>query len=475
MKKNDLVELNITDLSDDGMGIGRAMGTVLFVQNAFPGDRIEALILKLKKNYGFAKLVRILEPSASRIDSECPVCTKCGGCSLSCMTYESQLRFKQKKVFDCMNRIGGLNISENNPVLRDIIGMDDAKNYRNKAQYPVGTSKEGRVVTGFYGFHSHNVIPSEGCMLQHKINVPIMRTVRDFIEENGLTVYNEATGKGLVRHVLTRVGFATHEVMVCIVINGESLSKRNCGKDELASSLADQCREAVSTYSDGSYSLKSFTLNVNKDNTNVVLGRKLIPVLGDPFIHDFIGEVRFRISPLSFFQVNPKMTKRLYDIALEFAGLTGNETVFDLYCGIGTISLFLAKMAAKVIGIEIVPDAIRDAKENAKLNGITNAEFLCGAAEDVFPDLYEKRGDEVKADVVVVDPPRKGCDQKLLETIVTMLPQRIVYVSCDPATLARDIAFLAGHTYSVMAIQPVDQFPATVHVECVVLLSKTTE
>ena len=469
-KKNELVTIEITDMGSGGEGIGRADGFTLFVKGAVVGDVIEAKILKAKKTYGYAKIEKILQPSEYRVEPVCPVAGRCGGCQLQSMSYASQLAWKERKVKGCLERIGGVSFAEDNeresdkPEFLPILGMEDYLAYRNKAQFPVGKDKNGNIVTGFYAGHSHAIIPSTSCAIQAPVNEVICKTVCEHMEQYKIAPYEEENHTGLVRHILTRVGAATGEVLVCLIVNGKSLPK--------AEILAEKLREVVEQQK---LTLKGVCLNVNREKTNVILGSEIIPVWGDTYITDYIGEVSFRISPLSFYQVNPKQTKVLYEKALEFAGLTGNEVVWDLYCGIGTISLFLAKKAKKVYGVEIVPQAIEDAKQNAIRNNISNAEFFVGAAEDVLPAKYKESGGSMRADAIVVDPPRKGCDETLLQTVVNMEPKRVVYVSCDPATLARDVKFLEEKGYKLRKAQPVDMFPFTEHCENVVLFFKEIE
>lgn len=463
-KKNELVTIEITDMGSGGEGIGRADGFTLFVKGAVVGDVIEAKVLKAKKNYGYAKIEKILRPSECRVEPVCPVAGRCGGCQLQSMSYSSQLAWKERKVKGCLERIGGVNFADtgdvpenDRPQFLPVLGMEDCLAYRNKAQFPVGRDKNGKIVTGFYAGHSHAIIPSTTCAIQAPVNEVICKIVCEHMERYNITPYDEESHTGLVRHILTRVGAATGEVLVCLIVNGKSLPK--------AEMLAERLKTAVE-------GLKGVCLNVNREKTNVILGNEIIPVWGETYITDYIGEVSFRISPLSFYQVNPKQTKVLYEKALEFAGLTGNEIVWDLYCGIGTISLFLAKKAKQVYGVEIVPQAIEDAKQNAIRNNITNAEFFVGAAEDVLPAKYKESGGSMRADVIVVDPPRKGCDEALLRTVVDMEPKRVVYVSCDPATLARDVKYLEENGYQLRKAQPVDMFPFTEHCETCVLLTK---
>lgn len=451
-EKNQILEVTIEDITDTGEGIGHVNGITLFVKNAIPGDVCRARVLKAKKTYAFARVEEMLSYAPGRVTPACEVASMCGGCQLSYMSYEEQLRLKEKKVRDCITRIGGFADARILP----IIGMDSPKAYRNKGQFPVGEGRDGRPVLGFYAGHSHRIIPTEGCGMLWKGHEEILSVVRRFLETSGVKPYCEETGKGLLRHVLIRKGFATGEIIVCLIINGDKLPNAGMLWEAL-------CRVP---------GVVGLCLNVNKEQTNVILGDRLIPLYGKAYIKDYIGDICFEISPMSFYQVNPVQTKVLYDTALSFAGLTGTETVWDLYCGIGTISLFLAKAAGKVYGVEIVPEAIADAKKNASLNGITNAEFFVGAAEEVFPRLVKERPD-IGADVIVVDPPRKGCDSVLLETMLRMNPRRIVYVSCDPATLARDLRLLCEKDYRLEKVQPVDQFPGSVHVETVVGLQRT--
>ena len=448
-QKNDILTVTIEDMGHDGEGIGKADGYTLFVKDAVIGDVIEAKIMKAKKNYAYARLMRILEPSPHRVEPVCPMARPCGGCQLQMMDYQEQLRFKQKKIEDNLRRIGGFEQIPMEPIL----GMEQPFRYRNKAQFPVGTDKEGNLVTGFYAGRTHDIINNRNCYLGVEENRQVLDVVLGWMEEYGVPAYDEKTGTGLVRHILIRYGFKTGEMMVCLVINGERVPKQEA--------LVERLREISG--------MTSITTSTNQERTNVIMGSKIRTLWGTPYISDYIGEVKYQISPLSFYQVNPVQTEKLYGTALEYAGLDGNETVWDLYCGIGTISLFLAQKAKKVYGVEIVPAAIEDARRNAELNGITNAEFFVGKAEEVLPEMYAKG--EARADVIVVDPPRKGCDAALLETVVKMQPERIVYVSCDSATLARDLKWLCAEGYELKRVRGVDMFPMTGHVETVVLLS----
>lgn len=466
LKKDDCVTLAIKDIGTGGEGIGSVDGYTLFVKDAIIGDVIEAKVIKAKKNYGYGRLIKIITPSEDRVEPKCPVARQCGGCQIQEMSYEAQLRYKEKLVRDNLERIGGLTDFEIYPV----IGMDEPYHYRNKAQYPVGRDKNGKLVMGFYAGRTHYIIDNTDCCIGAEVNKDILAAVRQYMEENNVSAYDEESHKGLVRHILIRTGFHTGQIMVCIIINGSSLPEAN----KLISRL-----ESIN-------GMTSIMININRDKTNVILGQQCKTLWGKSYIEDSICGITYQISPLSFFQVNPMQTEKLYKKAMEYADLKGNETVWDLYCGIGTISLFLASKAKKVYGVEIVPQAIEDARSNAARNNIANAEFFVGKAEEVVPEFYEKmkeraaQGNEeaqrsITPDVVVVDPPRKGCDETLLETMVKMSPKRIVYVSCDSATLARDLKYLSAKGYKVEKVQPVDQFGHTVCVECVVRLSlKTT-
>lgn len=450
VKKNEVYNIEIGGMTHEGQGVGRIDNFTVFVDGAIKGEEVEIKLIKVNKNYAVGKLLKLIKASPDRIEPACKVYNRCGGCSLQHMNIKAALKFKTDMVIENIRRIGKLK----DIVVHNTIGMENPFNYRNKAQYPVGKLKD-ELVVGFYAKKSHDIVDSPYCMIQHSVSDKAKLLVKTFLKENKISVYDEATGKGLVRHVMTRVGFNTGEVMVVLVLNGKSLPHR----DKLVNLLTGEIPE-----------IKSIVLNVNTANTNIILGARNIVIFGEENITDYIAKFRFKISPLSFFQVNPLQTEVLYNKALEYAGLTGEETVFDLYCGIGTISLFLSEKAKKVYGVEVVEEAIRDAKENAKLNDVNNVEFIVGEAERVIPDMYQKG---LKADVVVVDPPRKGCDEVLLDTLVSMAPDRIVYVSCNPATLARDLGFLAERGFEVLEVQPVDMFPWSSHVETVTLLYKT--
>ncbi len=524
-QKNEIVELQITDLGSEGEGIGKIDGFPFFVKGALPGDTIRASVMKAKKNMAFARLQEILTPSPDRIEAPCPVFGRCGGCQLMHLSYPAQLRYKEQKVKNALQRIGGIAEEELDAVMEPILGMTanpTPLRYRNKTQVPFGKDREGNTIYGFYAGRTHAVIPCKDCLLGAEENKDILEIVRQWMEENHVQPYDETNGRGLLRHVLIRKGFHTTEnedlpdgkslkrlkvpnprsgcdkefeefpmtgagspkqslgadIMVCLVINGKKLPKKEMLCERLAAIPG----------------MHSISISVNEENTNVIMGDTCETLWGESSIRDTICRwdeqgpktedgITYNISPLSFYQVNPVQTEKLYTTALEYAGLTGNETVWDLYCGIGTISLFLAKSAKQVYGVEIVPQAIADAKENTKRNGITNAQFFVGAAEEVLPAYY--RGDATgspeqnsgadmrRPDVIVVDPPRKGCDIACLETMVQMQPQRIVYVSCDPATLARDVKYLREQGYRLQRVRACDMFPNSFHVETVVRLQRT--
>ena len=448
-RKNDIVTLEIVDCGTDGEGIGKADGFTVFVKDAVIGDTVTAKIMKAKKNYGYGRLMEILNASPYRVEPVCPSARQCGGCQLQAVSYEEQKVFKEKKLRGHLERIGGFT----NLPMEPLIGMDEPYHYRNKAQFPVGRNKEGKIVTGFYAGRTHAIIENRDCALGIPENKDVLDRVIAHMEKYNIAPYDEVTGKGLVRHIFVRYGFFTGELMVCLIINGQDLPHQR----ELVEKLCEIP------------GMTSISLNMNKKRSNVILGDKVKTIWGKEYITDKIGDISYEISPLSFFQVNPQQTWKLYSKALEYADLHGEETVWDLYCGIGTISLFLAQKAKFVRGVEIVPAAIEDAKRNAQINHIENVEFFVGKAEEVLPREYEKNG--VYADVIVVDPPRKGCDAMLLKTILKMQPKRVVYVSCDSATLARDLRFLCDNGYELKKVCGVDQFPQTVHVESIVLLS----
>ena len=461
MNKNDIVTVEITDIGVSGEGIGHVDGYTLFIKDAVIGDVVEAKVMKAKKNYGYARLMKVITPSEYRVEPKCAFARRCGGCQIQEMSYDRQLVFKDQKIRGNLERIGGFTKDRIDTVMQPVVGMEHPFGYRNKAQFPFGTDKEGNPITGFYAGRTHDIIANTDCALGVEQNKEILEIILQYMRENKIKSYNEKTGKGLIRHALIRYGFKTKEIMVCLVINGKKLPK--------AERLIEKLIQIEG--------MTSITISPNTRRDNVIMGDSYEILWGQGYITDYIGNVKYQISPLSFYQVNPVQTEKLYGLALEYADLKGDETVWDLYCGIGTISLFLAQKAKQVYGVEIVPQAIDDAKENAKINAIDNAEFFVGKAEEVLPEYYaeyerEHNGETAHADVIVVDPPRKGCDETLLETIVKMQPEKVVYVSCDSATLARDLKYLCANGYEIKMCRGVDQFPQSVHVETVVLLSQ---
>ena len=460
MNKNDIVTVEITDIGVSGEGIGHVDGYTLFIKDAVIGDVVEAKVMKAKKNYGYARLMKVITPSEYRVEPKCAFARRCGGCQIQEMSYDRQLVFKDQKIRGNLERIGGFTKDQIDTVMQPVVGMEHPFGYRNKAQFPFGTDKEGNPITGFYAGRTHDIIANTDCALGVEQNKEILEIILQYMRENKIKSYDEKTGKGLIRHALIRYGFKTKEIMVCLVVNGKKLPK--------AERLIEKLIQIEG--------MTSITISPNTRRDNVIMGDSYEILWGQGYITDYIGNVKYQISPLSFYQVNPVQTEKLYGLALEYADLKGDETVWDLYCGIGTISLFLAQKAKQVYGVEIVPQAIDDAKENAKINAIDNAEFFVGKAEEVLPEYYaeyerEHNGETAHADVIVVDPPRKGCDETLLETIVKMQPEKVVYVSCDSATLARDLKYLCANGYEIKMCRGVDQFPQSVHVETVVLLS----
>ena len=444
LSKNKEYVVDIVDIGQGGVGIGKYEGFTVFVEGGLIQDKVKVRINKSKKNYAVGDIVEIIEKSPFRVDRICSDDLKdCGGCQIQELDYNKQLELKTNEVKQVISRIGKLE----NVEIHETIGMQSPCRYRNKAQFPI-QNINGSTAIGFYKKKSHDVIPTDMCVIQHDINDKIIKIIKTYIQAYNVSIYNETTHTGVLRHLVTKVGFTTNEVMVVLVANGTNLPHLN----ELASVLKENI-----------LGFKTLVLNVNKAKTNVILGKENKVIYGNGKINDYIGDLVFEISPLSFFQVNPVQTEVLYNKALEYAELKENDTVFDIYCGIGSISLFLAQKATKVYGIEIVEDAIKDAKINAKLNNLNNVEFYVGKAEEVVPKMYSEGK---TANVVVVDPPRKGCDEKVLDTIVSMKPDRVVYVSCNPSTLARDLAYLDERGYKCVEIQPVDMFPHTMHVEC---------
>ena len=537
IQKNDRMTVRIHDIGTEGEGIGKADGFTLFVKDAVPGDVVEARIVKVKKNYAYARMEKVITPSPFRVEPKCAYHRQCGGCQLQALTYEKQLQFKQDKIRHNLVRIGGFDEAEVDKKTEPIIGMEDPWHYRNKAQYPIGRSREGKIVTGFYAGRTHSIIANTDCALGAAENREILEIILQYMEKNEVSAYDEAAGSGLVRHVLIRKGFTSGEIMVCLVINkdmtklsykfqvkntadrrdyksGQEVKEDQYGQRRYHNILPQQA-ELLKKLS-AVKGMTSVSVSVNQECSNVIMGKDVYTIWGKDTISDTIHvrdmnkpgypltgkELIFSISPLSFYQVNPLQTEKLYSLALEYAGLTGEETVWDLYCGIGTISLFLAGSAKKVYGVEVISQAVEDARENARRNGIRNVEFFTGKAEEVLPAFYAKRQAEntevcrggmnhgsraagkvgsaaedkeigvmLHPDVIVVDPPRKGCDEACLATMLKMKPDRIVYVSCDSATLARDLKVLCEGGYELKRIRGVDQFGMTVHVETVCLLS----
>ena len=526
--KNEHVTVTIEDMGIDGEGIGKVDGFTLFVKDAVVGDTVEAKIVKNKKTYAYARSEKVLTPSPFRVEPKCPYYRQCGGCQLQAMSYEKQLEYKQEKIRNNLIRIGGFSPEYIDSLMEPIVSSEHPFRYRNKAQYPVGTNREGRIITGFYAGRTHSIIANTDCLLGAEENQEILKLVIEHMEKYGISAYDETTGKGLVRHVLIRKGFTSGEIMVCFVINkdvtkvsymtsdefahnqgyyqgnnnSDNNSENNQGKGLAAFEFIPEQGELLRKLGQIK-GMTSVSVSINRQQTNVIMGKDIYTIWGQSDISDtihvrdmsregypFTGkELTFHISPLSFYQVNPYQTEKLYSLALEYADLTGRETVWDLYCGIGTISLFLAQRARKVYGVEIIPQAIEDARENARRNGITNAEFFVGKAEEVLPEFYEG-GDKIvlgevgnesdkdsgsleemlHPDVIVVDPPRKGCDDACLNTMLRMQPQRIVYVSCDSATLARDLKVLCDGGYEVKKIRGVDMISQGVHGECVIMM-----
>lgn len=450
LSKDKMYVVEIVDIGQGGVGIGKFEGFTVFVDGGLVKDKIKVKITKSKKNYAVGEIVEILEPSPYRVERKCSKELKeCGGCQIQELDYKEQLNVKTNEVKQVISRIGKLD----DVVIHNALGMEEPFRYRNKAQFPI-QKVDGVPVIGFYKKKSHDIIPTDQCIIQHDVNDKIIKIIKTYIRAYKVSIYDEKTHTGVLRHLVTKVGFTTKEVMVVLVANGRKLPYLN----ELASVL----KENIPGF-------KTLVVNVNREKTNVILGNENRVIYGDGKINDNIGDLVFEISPLSFFQVNPVQTEVLYNKALEYANLGENDTVFDIYCGIGTISLFLAQKAKKVYGIEIVEEAIKDAKINAKINNLDNVEFYVGKAEEVVPKMY-KQGK--RANVVVVDPPRKGCDENVLDTIVSMEPDRVVYVSCSPSTLARDLNYLDERGYKCLEVQPVDMFPHSVHIENVALIVK---
>jgi len=447
VKKNDRLTVFVEDLTHDGQGVAKVDGYPIFIKGALPDEKVEVHVVKALKKYGFAKLIEIEQASPFRVAAPCPVFDTCGGCQLQHLSYEGQLMVKEKQVRSAMERIGKVHTT-----VLPVMGMDNPWRYRNKSQIPFGT-EDGRVVAGFYKSGSHDIADTPTCLIQSEEADRLMLALKERALELGLEPYDEKTGRGQLRHLVVRKGQTSGETMVVLVTKSRKLT---------------QPEKVIQFIRQLEPSTVSIVQNINPTRTNVIFGEETFVHWGKSHIVDSIGAIQFEISARSFYQINPIQTNVLYQKALEAAGLTGTETVMDAYCGIGTISLFLAQQAKQVLGVEIVPQAVEDARRNAELNGFTNAEFEVGAAEDVITKWYE---DGKLPDVVVVDPPRKGLDGKLIDTLIEHKPRRIVYVSCNPATLARDLRLLEDGGYTVHEVQPVDMFPHTTHVECVTYLT----
>ncbi|MGM0806729.1 MAG: 23S rRNA (uracil(1939)-C(5))-methyltransferase RlmD [Bacillota bacterium] len=446
--KNESYEVDIVDLTHEGAGVARVNGFTLFVPNTLPGERAKIKVIGVKKGFGFGRLEELIEESPERVEPPCPIYKWCGGCQLQHLSYEGQLEYKRKLVEDVLTRIGKI---DDVPVLSTLGMGEEPWRYRNKAQVPVG-ERNGRIITGFYQKRSHEIVEMDSCIITGDTNDDAVQAVKEIVNQYNISAYNEEKHKGVLRHIIARYGKTTGDLMIVLVTNGQDLPQRK--------KIVEDIRKALPE-------IKSIVQNVNSKRTNVIFGEETRVLWGAEYIYDFIGDIKFAISARSFYQINPDQTKVLYDQALHYAELNGDETVIDAYCGIGTISLFLAQKAKKVYGVEIVPEAIEDARRNAELNNIHNAEFAVGKSEDVIPE-WKKQG--VTPDVIVVDPPRKGCDEELLKTIIEMKPNRVVYVSCNPATLARDLRILEDGGFKTVEVQPVDMFPQTTHVEAVALL-----
>ena len=450
LNKNDIITLSITSATAEGSGVGRTEdGIAVFVPLSAVGDELKVRVLKVKKTYAFGKIEEIITPSKARISPDCPCYSKCGGCVWRHISYEEECRLKRRKVGDAVERIGGIGCE-----IKPIIAGEKAERYRNKAQLPVGKAPDGGVLMGFFALHSHRIIDCGDCMLQPEIFSEVMKITREFLSATENDCYDESTGKGRLRHLYIRLGEITDELMVCYVVNGNGLKREDL--------LVKMLREGLPN-------LKTVVINANREKTNVILGRKNRVIFGNGYITDVLCGLKFKISPFSFWQVNRAQAERLYSKAREYANLSGDEILLDLYCGTGTIGLSMAGGCKELIGVEIVEDAVRDAENNAAVNSICNARFLCSDAPEAAAQL-EREG--VRPDVVILDPPRKGCGEELVRTIGKMAPARVVYVSCDPATLARDLKYFGEIGYMTREVTPVDMFPRTAHVESVALLRR---
>ena len=448
IKKNDELIADIIDNGFEGEGIAKIENFTVFVQGAIKGEKVKIHILKVNSSFAFAKIVQIIEKSDKRVNEDCDTYFKCGGCNLRHYKYVETLELKKNIVQNLVNKSLHDKIKVNN-----VIGMENPFFYRNKAQYPCGLDKNGNRIIGVFANRSHNIIPFTECMIQDRKSQEIARFINNFLNEKNISVYNEEDGTGLFRHIVIKVGKKSDEIMCIIVLNGDKF------KDEEI-----LVKELVKNYPN----IKTIVKNINTKNTNVILGDKNVVLYGSGYIEDKLGEYTFKISPMSFYQINPIQTEKLYNRAIQMAELAGNETIFDLYCGIGTIGIFASKYVKKVYGIEIVPEAIEDAKENARINGIQNIDFFAGDVEKLLPDLLEKQ--DVSCDIVFFDPPRKGLDVNTINNIINVKPKKIVYISCNPATLVRDLKVFED-TYNIEEIQPVDMFPFTSHTETIAVLN----
>ena len=448
VKKNEKYIVDIIDNGFGGEGIAKVNGFTIFIPNALKGEKCEVLIVKVLSSQAYGKVIKILEASEDRVEPDCATYQRCGGCDLRHMKYETTLNLKRNTVQSLINKS-----LKNKIEAKKTIGMENPYNYRNKAQFPVGIDKEGNPTVGVFAQRSHTIIPIKNCKIQTEISQEIARSIIEFIKENKISIYDEEKQNGAIRHIVIKVGKYTKQIM-CILVVNEEIGKIN--ENKLVEMLCTKYKD-----------VKTIVKNINKKNTNVILGKENVNIYGNGYIEDKLGEYTFKISPLSFYQVNPVQAERLYNIGVEAAKITKNDTVFDLYCGIGTISLFMAKHAKKVYGVEIIEQAIKDAKKNAKINNVDNTEFIAGDTEIVLDDLINNKN--IIPDVVMVDPPRKGLDNKSIENILKIKPDRFVYISCNPATLVRDLSKFED-VYEIKEIQPVDMFPFTSHVECVAVL-----
>lgn len=449
IQKNQEYTVEIIDNGYEGEGIAKIDNFTIFIQGAIKGEKVKILIVKVLSSHAFGKILEIIDKSEKRQDADCSTYKRCGGCNLRHIKYEETLKMKQNAVQSLVNKT-----LKNKIIVQETVGMENPLHYRNKAQYPLGINKDGEPVIGVFASRTHEVIPMEKCLIQNSQSEEIAKYVLEFIKQNNISIYNEKTGKGLFRHIVIKVGIKTNQIMCVLVVNGKSIPKETQLINELIRNFPQ---------------IKTIVKNINMKNTNVILGQENINIYGDGYIEDKLGEYIFKISPLSFYQVNPIQAEKLYNLGVEMAQISKEDTVFDLYCGIGTISLFMAKYAKKVYGIEIIKEAVDAANENAKVNGVTNTEFYAGDVEVVLDDLINKQG--ITADVVMFDPPRKGLDKNSINNILKIKPKKIVYISCNPATLIRDLAEFE-ETYEIRTIVPVDMFPWTSNVECVALMNR---